>query len=115
MKIRYNINPLLIDSASGNTETLPQISIEADYTASLANNTFVIPVSNIYKTVSFANVTESVILYLSSTEPLTVKLNGGSQEFENIRDFLIKGTFTQIDIKNLSTADAEVRFDVYGI
>lgn len=82
------------------------------YTAK-SSSSFTLPANSAYKSIAFGQVTTAAVVVLVSDQNLTVKINGGSEEF-TLSGNVFRGSITSLDVKNENDSDAEITIEVYG-
>ena len=65
-----------------------------------------------YIAVTFAQIASANVVVLRTDQELTIKLNGGTEEFVLSSDLLFAGTITGIQVKNESGTDASLEYEI---
>jgi len=97
---------------NGNTVTNNTDTIITSFDSKIVGQ-FTIVSKSTFQSIDFGSVTEASVVILDSEEELVVKLNGGTQEFKKTSLTLV-GKLSQIEVKNLSENESEIRYEVYG-
>ena len=96
---------------NSNESNLYDFTITEDFNDSTKPK-FTLPSANVWYDVNLGQIdgdTGAVFMSLESDRDLTVKLNNGSQEFENVQNILWKGKITGLAVKNTSDASAVIQ------
>lgn len=87
--------------------------VNASYT-NYSKGLLSVPSVNMYRAISFGNVTTSTCIRLTCDQQVTIKLNGGSEEIIIDSDFISTVEATALSIKNDSGYDANIVIQIYG-
>lgn len=68
-----------------------------------------------YISIDFGAITTAKFIRLQSDQVLSVKLNGGSQVFSNIKLIVLDSDITAISIQNTSGDAANIDLEIYGV
>lgn len=65
-----------------------------------------------YQSISFSGISSASVVVLRTDQALSLKINGGSEEFALTSDFIFAGTITGLQVANSSGTDANLDYEV---
>lgn len=110
--IRFDINGQEIDP-NQNTLDEQEFTSSATYDAS-SLGTILSSSGSTYNSIPFGGVAVSSMIRITSDYAINIRLDGGTQILQEVKDLLINGTFVQCDFQNNSGYDATIEYQVYG-
>jgi len=109
--IYFNIDENQEDENGTSFDELSYI-IQTDFTNSVKSSV-VLPSLDSYVPLSLGTVTAGVLTRISSDQNLTVKFNGGTQEFTTCKELIFYASITALSVKNFSGNTATIYYEVY--
>lgn len=111
-RVRFQIDEKDLDSEDVTSDERSYV-INCDYTAS-TKGAFSATSSNTYYAIGFGNVTTAALIRINSTQGISIKVNGGSQELTGIENLIFMGEMTSISYKNNSGETTDIIYEIYG-
>ena len=109
--IYFNIDENQEDDNGTSFNELSYI-IQTNFSNSVKSSA-VLPSVDSYVVLSLGTITTANLIRISSDQELTIKFNGGSQEFSSCTELIFYGDITALSVKNFSGNDAVVYYEMY--
>ena len=110
--IRFEITEKELDENS-TVLTESEYTIQASYDVSNSQS-ISMQSGNVWKTYTFPFVTTVTAVKIISDEPLTIRLNGGTEEIDLEDSFVFTGNITGLQFKNNSGSTATILIETWG-
>lgn len=110
---RLQINEKELGETGDTLLEQPVYTLSTTYEKKVSQN-LSLPSVNTFVALDTGSIVTGSILKLTSTEELTVELNGGSQEITQVKSIIFFADINAISVKNTSGSNATVTYELYG-